>query len=129
MIKHPILGELTFDNGWVKNIKISFLGAMSEIECFFQAFDNEDISPEQIKAYQEYIANSTQLLINGENKLNQYIKENHIPDEEQNIAVKTLFFQRNGSFALLCDCDWDTENGIAIELNPQAQVMLQDLFL
>lgn len=126
-MNYDVLGNLPFDYGWVKSIDFHFFKQEITIPCVFSASKNEVISDEQKHAYtlfqqkQTYFEDRVRIL------LNHYFVENHIdlPD----LSPRKFLFQRDGSFGLLLDCNWDEEHGIAVVLNPFEEVGMQDIFL
>ena len=126
-IHDDILGELVFDYGWVKSIHFHFKKQEITLPCVFSASKNEDLSLEQHQAYvlfqeqQAHFEERTQIL------LREYLVANEIQSSEC-IPTKILF-QRDGSFGILLDCDWDEEHGIVVILNPTEEVGMQDIFL
>lgn len=119
--------DFIFNYGWRKAISVPFMGQNRQIEVILDAYKGEEITSEQTKAYEQYVANQAQYAQKAERLLERYIDENNI--EETGVLLKSLYIQREGSFALFCECDWDVENGIAIVLSPKEYVTIQDNFL
>lgn len=121
------IDNLIFDYGWRKPINLTFENKKVNIELVFNAYDDEQVSAEQMNAYEDFIKNQNRY----ENKVNEllsdFVAQNQINDYD--IKAKTLYFNRDGEFALLCDCSWDIEHGIAIILSPKQLVITQDDFL
>ncbi|WP_301098933.1 hypothetical protein [Otariodibacter sp.] len=119
--------DLIFDYGWRKNSTINFQQVTKPIQLVFSAKKGQGISDEQTKAF-EYFSSQTKVFEDKIVKLlDDYIQKYQI--SEKNATPRTLLFNRDGSFGLLCDCDWDIENGIAIVLSPTEYITIQDDFL
>lgn len=126
-MQHSVLGTLTFKYGWEKPLTIQFNHKTFTITAKFSAFEQAEVTPEQVESYQDFTQNQA----NYENEIQQllesFISKNQILSAI--VTPRTLLFQRNGDVGLLCDCSWDEENGIAVVLKPKQEVVLQDLFL
>lgn len=126
-IHDDILGELVFDYGWVKPVYFHFMQQEIMLNCVFSASRCENVSSKQQQAYalfqkqKAYFEQRTQVL------LREYLIANDI--ESPKCIPTKILFQRDGSFGLLLDCNWDEEHGVVIVLNPTEKVGMQDIFL
>ena len=118
------LDDLIFDNGWRKTIFINFQNQNTNIELVFDAYDDEQVNDEQIDSYKIFIQNQSTFEQKMDQLLSDFILTNKI--DNPSVQAKSLYFNRQGGFALLCDCSWDTENGIAIILKPKESIAPQD---
>ena len=50
-------------------------------------------------------------------------------DLPQVVTPKTLLIKQDGTVILLLECEWNEEDGIAVELIPELSAGSQDLFL
>ncbi|HHE3604222.1 TPA: hypothetical protein ACPDW5_000054 [Pasteurella multocida] len=119
--------DLVFDYGWRKPIIIEFYGVDIEIELVFDAYKNEGINSKQEESYNLFLSNKENYEKKIISLLNEYIENNKIENAE--VQAKTILFNYDGSFGLLCNCSWDIENGIAVILYPESKVVIQDNFL
>lgn len=118
---------LTFDYGWRKPFNIQFQGVDTEIELVFDAYKGEDVNEKQLASYEIFSKEKAKYEAKVSVLLQEYIRNNRI--QNTGVQAKSLQFNYDGSFALLCDCDWDIENGIAVVLYPNEAVTLQGNFL
>lgn len=121
------IDNLVFDCGWRKPTMINFQNQEIDIELVFDAYDDEELNDEQKNAYKEFCQHQKDYESKVYQLLLGFIVDNKI--ENPKVEAKTLYFNRNGEFALLCDCSWDLEHGIAIILSPIQTVTTQDNFL
>ncbi|HDR1092028.1 TPA: hypothetical protein QB349_001525 [Pasteurella multocida] len=119
--------DLVFDYGWRKPIIIEFYGVDIEIELVFDAYKNEGINSKQEESYNLFLSNKENYEKKIISLLNEYIENKKIENAE--VQAKTILFNYDGSFGLLCNCSWDIENGIAVILYPESKVVIQDNFL
>ncbi len=129
-IVDSVFGEMTYDYGWTKKDSISFLEKDYLICCVASAYKQQDILEVQREAYLDYIKNKSTYEIEIDKLINKhfasFIDETHI---KNSITPKEIVFDREGKFAVLCDCSWDEEKGIAIVLSPYMKVVSQNEFL
>jgi hypothetical protein len=61
--------------------------------------------------------------------------EEHFPEigdpEEAIMYVRpvSVVFDRKGKTIIMCDVEWDKENGIGVEVSPKYLIDLQDAFI
>lgn len=121
------IDNLTFNYGWRKPINLTFQNEKVDIELVFNAYDNEQVNTEQMNAYDDFVKNQNEYENKANKLLSNFVTDNQIDDYD--VKAKTLYFNRDGEFALLCDCSWDIEHGIAIILSPKQLITVQDDFL
>lgn len=127
-----LLTDKKFDYAWVSNplIHISLFNHDYGLKCVFQAdSSSEDISEPQQQSLSLFLSKQHEFESKIDRLLKKYIEENHIISSHANIDPKTLLLKRDGSFAILADCSWDVENGIAIILSPEEYITIQSEFL
>lgn len=121
------MNDLVFDYGWRKAIPFIFQGKETQIELVFSAMKGQDLSEIQT----QILSQLTELQAEYQRKVSEllakYIQQKGI--KQALVKPRTLLIQRNGSIGLLCDCNWDEENGIAIVIQPEEYVTIQDDFL
>lgn len=121
------MSDLSFKYGWRKPISLNFKANSINIDCVFNAFKGEEITEDQKQSFKIFNEKKAQYEVVATELINEYIEENSISNSE--VHPVELMFNRDGEFALLCDCSWDTEHGIAVVLYPQPNVVMQDEFL
>lgn len=124
-MNNKVFGEIIFNVGWKTKSAITLFKRETTVVVKAKAYREEDgISSEQEKSYLEYTNNKQTLLKSMENMLSKY------SDNAANRFVpKTLLFERDGSWALLCDDLLNPDEGIAICMNPEKKIVLQDDYL
>lgn len=117
--------KLVFDIGWKATISLELFSQNYSVKLKFKAyFEKDKITQEQEKAYIEYKEDKKNILNKIENLLIGYSS-----DAATRFIPKTLLFERDGAYALLCDDTLSTDEGIAVTLAPKKQVVLQDEYL
>lgn len=83
---HEILGELTFDYGYVAKKEITFLGETQEVEIIFRAEEGEEISQLQLDSFKALMDNWDEMQHKIAAAILQYYNEEekgaYGPDEE-----------------------------------------------
>ena len=121
-----ILGPLRFDEGWYAHRAIQLFQKGYTVSVCVQAYYEQDgITQQQKAALADYKEHETQRLKTVESLLCAHF--------EGNCAIRfipqTIVFERDGSYAFLCD-DYDApEEGIAVLLSPEQRVLSQDDYL
>ncbi len=118
---------LKFDYGWRKPFNIQFQGVDTEIELVFDAYKGEEVNEKQLASYELFSKNKHEYESKISTLLQNYIQKNRI--QHTGVQAKSLQFNYDGEFALLCDCDWDIENGIAVILYPEESIIIQGDFI
>ena len=126
-MEHSIFGHFVFYYGWKAHYEISLYGNIFSILIDLEADKETDsITSEQKFAMETFHANQAQQLKTAELLLADYA--NHI-DESSRFVPTAVYFDRNGSYALLCEDTQDTDVGVAVLLWPETAVLSQDEFL
>lgn len=122
---NSVFGELNFNTGWKASTNIILFGRSYPIILSVKAYFEEDgVTTEQENAYRDYINSTEQKLAIIEKLLNTYSDE-----AETRFVPKTILFERDGSYALLCDDNNEPDEGIAVCLVPIEKVISQDDYL
>lgn len=117
--------DFKFDIGFKKDAVIEWFGRKYPIRIKLQAYFEEDgVTEEQQRAYEKYSAEEKSQLECAQNLLKEFAE-----NPKQRFSPKTLLFERDGSYALLCDDEEAPDDGIAICLAPKACIMSQDEYL
>lgn len=121
-----IFGELRFDTGWKIQIEISLFGKKQGITLKARAYEEEDgITAAQIVSFSDYSEHQLDRQEEIENLLNSYSDAEPL----RRFKPRTLLFERDGGYALLCDDAADPDDGIAVVLSPEQRVLSQDDYL
>lgn len=121
-----IFGALRFDVGWKAEIDAALFGKTRRVTVKARAYREEDgLTPEQESAFADYKSRGEKLWIAAENLLRDFAGE----DCTARFTPRTLLFERDGGYALLCDDREDPDGGVAVELAPQLRVAPQDDYL
>lgn len=120
-----MLPDFIFDTGFKKDAVIDWFGRKISIKIKLQAYFEEDgVTEEQKQAYKAYLAEEQNRLGEAEKLLKESYK-----NPGQRFVPKTLLFERDGSYALLCDDEEEPDDGVAICFVPKLCVMSQDVYL
>lgn len=121
------IGTLEFNYGWTKPISIDIDFQSFEINLVFEAFDGELVSDQQLNNYKLFKQEQSKYEGSVLRLINEYILKESIQDKK--FTPTSLVFKRDSSFGLLCDCDWDIDQGVVVILSPNEMVKNQDYFL
>lgn len=124
-MKNKAFGEITFNVGWKTTTLITLFSRESQIVVKAKAYRKTDVvTAEQEKSFTDYSKNKSEYRTTIEKLLSDY------SDEAANRFIpKTLLFERDGAWALLCDDLLDPDGGIAVCLQPDKKIVLQDEYL
>lgn len=122
---NSVFGELTFNVGWIASTVFIYFGNSCPITLKVKVYFEEDgITSEQEQAYIDYTKNNETKFTAIELLLNNYSD-----DASTHFVPKTLLFERDGSYALLCDDNNEPDEGIAVCISPMEQIMSQGDYL
>ncbi|MCT8088771.1 hypothetical protein ACDX34_16555 [Acinetobacter bereziniae] len=121
------VGVFEFNYGWVKLINLNINEITYEIPLVFEAFEGENISEAQLKSYKLFMHEQSRYEQNILDLMSEYVLNESIQNPE--FTPTSLLFKRDGSIGLICDCNWDIDQGIVIILYPNKVIKNQDLFL
>ena len=125
-MKHTFWGEMTFHVGWKVDSNILFYGKEYGITLKARAYRKEDgITAAQDKALSDFAIQKDAVLKIAEVMLDKFRNGNGAAY----FIPRTLLFERDGSYALLCDDSMDVDNGVAVCLAPKQEVLSQDEYL
>lgn len=140
-VKDNEFGEMEYRHKWVKKEKMMMLGKERTLTISALAYSGDSICDKQRKAYQSFSSNRDELLKNIPKLISEYahkhfdeITEHFSEMNDANEALNfvnpsSIVFSRDGKVVIMCNVDWDEENGIGIEILPEYKVDLQDAFL
>lgn len=125
-MKNPFWREMTFHVGWKAKSNIAFYGKKYAITLKAKAYREEDgITVEQDQALSDFAAQKDTVLKTAEKLLDNFREGNGAAY----FTPRTLLFERDGSYALLCDDRMNEDDGVAVCLSPTQTVVLQDEYL
>ena len=118
-------GELEYNYGWLTKREILLFGKKHEITVIIQAYKAEDeipaIQDEVCKEYaeheQEYLECIEKLMLEFDD------------NADTRFTPDSLYIERDGKCALLCDDAEDLDDGIAVEIIPEKNVTYQNVYL
>lgn len=120
-----VLGDLWFDTGWKTDITIVLFGQIYHITVKVRSYTEADgLTDAQQKALSDYKEHSQERGKEAESLLCAYDRDSSV-----RFLPRTLLFERDGGYALLCDDREDPDDGIAVILSPKQQIMSQDDYL
>ena len=124
MVK-TFLGDLEFHTGFKKSDSIEFCNRKYEVTIKAKAYFEEDgITAEQQSSLQKYGENKEEFF-----KIITDLALNYDKTAKERFVPKTLLFQRNGECALLCDDVNEPDEGLAICILPEKEIVSQDDYL
>lgn len=123
---NSIFGNLHFNTGWKTEIEIVLFGKTHRITLKARSYSETDgLTPEQERDFSDYKNNSEKRQKECEKLLRSYAGNNCA----EQFSPRTLLFEREGGYALLCDDREDPDGGIAVILAPEHKIMSQDDYL
>ena len=135
-INDPIFGEMEYRYSWKRNMIIRSFGQEFQVELNVNDLDEEGILDTQRDAYRKVENNISQYIDDNSDKLADYcvgtfaLTNISSPTILSHLRPKTLVFQRDGTWGVLFDCDYDIEHGIALYFKKEdVFVGVQDDFL
>ena len=124
-MENSTYGHFDFSIGWKTKITLMLFRKKYEVTLKLQAYTkNEDITAKQQNALEEFKALEKEKIGCIERLLNKFDT-----NSDKRFSPKTLLFQRDGSYALLCDDKQNLDEGIAIVLSPTEEILSQDDYL
>lgn len=122
---NSVFGELTFHIGWKAPATIDFFGNACPVTLNVKAYFEEDgVTLEQEQAYLAYTKNKEEKFAAVQRLLSGFAN-----DAATRFVPRTLLFERDGSYALLCDDHEMPDEGVAVCLAPMEQIVSQDDYL
>jgi len=121
-----IFGKVNFDTGWYRNDLISFCNRKWKIYVCANSYRITDlITDDQRTTYANFVENQSMIEKEIEDLLISYGGDDFL----LTLKPTGLILQREGGYAILFDDMSDMDNGIAVELSPNKEVMTQDDYL
>ena len=128
---NKVFGELTFKYGWKTKTEIVLWEEVYEIKVVANAYYEEDgVTVEQEIAYTTFNDSKQEKQKIIESLLMSYYDDERSESQlHEQLEPKSLVFDRKGGCALLFDDEEDPDNGLAVILAPDEEVMTQDEYL
>lgn len=127
-----VFGEMEYKHSWTKKDSFLFLDKAYAVNVTAQAYKGDDILESQQSNYSNYRKYFEENKAEIKEKLIEYCQSTYNTDAllEECLIPKTIIFERDGSWGILFDTDYDVEDGVAVFIiNEKIQVGPQDLFL
>ncbi len=135
-----VFGEMTYNHGWVNRKKIEFWGEVIEFKIKVITYEENIVMESQREDFQYFVTNledisdKTYLAVKKyiedywDDDIYPYLPDGAKQDVKELVKPKTILFDEENVFGILCDCLWD-EHGIAIQILPEIEVGPQDMLL
>lgn len=125
MMLNNIFGDMEYSIGWKSKKIINLFGKEYPIFVKIQARNPDQALPiSQEQSCFEYINHESEYLSDIEEMLIEYCDS-----ASSHFTPRVLLFKRNGVCALLLDDINDPDDGIAVRIIPEKNVVSQDMFL
>lgn len=131
-IKDIVFGEMIYKYSWTKKDSFIFLGKTYTVNITAQAYKGDKILESQQENFKKFKDFLNEHSNNIEQKLKEYLKnmlkvEGSLTDL---LEPKTIIFERDNSWGILFETEYDIENGIALFIkNDEIKVGTQDEFI
>lgn len=123
---NSVFGDLHFSTGWKTETEMELFGKTYSVIIKARAYYEADgLTSAQEMAFSDYKGCGDKRRREAEALLRSYAGENCAV----RFHPRTLLFERDGEYALLCDDREDPDGGIAVILAPERKVMSQDDYL
>ncbi|MEZ7647054.1 DUF6985 domain-containing protein [Streptococcus constellatus] len=157
-IDHEIFGKIKFNYGWTKDISLNIFNKQYVLEINIDADEDAEFEINQEKAYISFNEHLDEIVKEIDSAIILYYN-NEIPDiisgytninekkyfldiigdkdkiysllQPKQIMFPLTFDENVEEFGLLCDCDWDKENGLGIKFinGTLSEIGYQDILL
>ena len=141
MVKDPVFGEMEYKHRWIKKETITLLNKEYSLNIVAAAYTGEQICDEQRESYKAFKGKLDKVSRRMPGMLEEYVEihmediAEHFPeigkpeDAIKYVKPTSVLFTRDGKTIIMCNAEWDEENGIGIEVGPEYKVDVQDAFL
>lgn len=140
-VNDSVFGEMEYSHRWIKEESISLMGNDYKLNIIALAYKGDSICDEQREAYIKFKEKIDKISKRLPGMVEEYVDIHKIEIEEYFFeigdpeeAIKyvrpvSVVFDRKGKTIIMCDVEWDKENGIGIEVTPEYLIDLQDAFI
>lgn len=119
-----IFGAMTFKRGWTKQEKILFWGEERELKIRISCYPGEEPNDNQKKAYESFKNNLNEVSEDSLVRLAIFLSkdsesglscnlESAVSELPLHLKIFEILFFRDGSYAIICDCNW-SEDGVSV---------------
>lgn len=123
-MEDKIFGAMTFKRGWTKQEKFLFWGAERDLKIRISCYPGEEPNDNQKKAYESFVNNIQDVSEVSLVKLSMFVSkdpdaglpsslESAVSELPKLIKIFEILFFKDGSYAIICDCDW-SEDGVSV---------------
>jgi len=131
---NKVFGDVTFDDGagWVVNepLKMELWGSSYSVKVTAESYsEDEAITKEQENAYKKFKSVLSKKQTATEKLLSDYLDDAGAEQLRSRLTPKFLIINDEGECALLFDDTEDEDDGLAVVLLPEEEVMTQDEYL
>lgn len=127
-----LFGEMEYKHSWTKIDSFIFLNKAYVVNIIAQAYKGDEILESQQKNYIKYKDFLQQNNSEIEIKLATYCEELYHANGkiDEYLEPKQIIFERDGSWGILFESDYDIENGVAVFfVDGKIKVGTQDQFI
>ncbi|MEC0766840.1 DUF6985 domain-containing protein [Bacillus atrophaeus] len=156
-INHEVFGELSYDYGWKRELKVNLFGHERLLILDIDSDEDAEFEDAQVNAYQQFFKNKDILLKSAEDSILKYyldvnddyrqrlgveFADEKAPilttkEELANLIIPTqlifpmVFDEDVRQVGLLLDCSWEPEHGLAVKFENEevVEVGFQDIVL
>jgi hypothetical protein len=129
-MNNSLFANANFDEGWEIKTTITLWGKVFEIIVRANAYYEEDgITPEQEESCRQFIEKKAENQEIIESLLAQYFADLENAQICERLSPETFVIWANGNCALLIYDAEDSDNGLAVALSPEKEVLTQDEYL
>ena len=136
-IVDAVFGEMEYKYGWNKQVQLTLLDQQLRVRITASSVNQQEISDIQRENYQYFIENLNEISVKCKNSIARYVRNNHSEisrymdvgsDITASVKPTAVVFNKDNTFLILCECAWDPEHGLAVQL-PDYKVGSQNMFL
>jgi hypothetical protein len=132
-VNDATFGEMQYNHSWRKQQLLKLWGTTFDITIKAAAYKNQKITDEQRQSYSKFIKSIDEISKTSLKSVIDYINTNYKKCNEdeaiKSLKPNTILFKQDGSCGILCDFEYDIENGIVICIYPKYEMGPQDIFL
>lgn len=139
-MEDKIFGAMTFKRGWTKQEKLLFWGAERDLKIRISCYPGEEPNDNQKKAYESFVNNIQDVSEVSLVKLAMFLSkdsesglsanlENAVSELPKILKIFEILFFKDGSYAIICDCDWSEDGVSALVMDGNMKVGYSDQLL
>lgn len=109
-----------------------FFEKESNIQIVFDVYsESEKITPLQERCLSDFFSHIEDITAKVNAEINSYMNT-YLEDSwtiQNDLQLSEIFIKQDGRLILLCEANWDKENGLGIQIFPTYEICPQDTFL